>query len=156
MMKMLMRWGGALACAAVLVAAPVRAEAPAVAAEKVLRLDMMLMATSLRCRAGADDFRADYARFGERHRADITQARARLLTDLSERFGSDDPEVALDRVKTAAANRYGLGHAWLTCANLRQVTRGLAELRGGEVLVEAADQLLAGQGRADQVALVRR
>lgn len=155
-MKTLMQWSGMIACAALLASAPARAETPSGAADKVLRLDMMLMATSLRCRQGANDFRADYASFRQRHHAAIADARARLMTDYSERFGADDPEIAVDRVATAAANRYGLGHAWLSCGDLRQVTRGLAQLRGTEVLVEAADQLLAGQGRADQLALVRR
>jgi hypothetical protein len=52
------------------------------------------------------------------------------------------------------ANHYGQGHPWLSCGQLKQVTRSLAEARGSAPLLAAADQLLADTG-SSQIALAR-
>ena len=40
------------------------------------------------------------------------------------------------------ANQYGQGHPWLNCGQLKQVASTLAEMRGLQPLVEAANDLL--------------
>jgi hypothetical protein len=62
---------------------------------------------------------------------------------------------ALDRISTVMANAYGQGHPWLSCRDLKMVTRDLAMMRGREVLVEAADQLL-GERAGPELAYARR
>jgi hypothetical protein len=52
------------------------------------------------------------------------------------------------------ANEYGQGHPWLSCGQLKQITRNLAQVKGTAPLIEAADQLLARNGNP-QIALAR-
>lgn len=146
----------ALAGAAALLASlPARAEGTA-EAEKIRRLDIMLMATSLRCRLGDVDFRDDFARFEGAHMDELNAAAASLRADYVSLYGKAGGEAALDRLSTRMANEYGQGHPWLTCGELRMVARSLAEMRGTEALVEAAGQVLAGTGNGTQLAWVRR
>ncbi len=113
-------------------------------AEKLRRLDIMLMVTGLRCRSTPDNFTAEYGQFTTRHMTELNQANAELRDDLGARFGAARANRELDRLSTEMANQYGQGHPWLNCAELRSVTRDLAEVRGTDTLVEAADQLLGG------------
>jgi len=124
------------------VATPAMADAGASGAEKIRRLDIMLMVTGLRCRSGHDDFLADYARFTRNHMATLNAANAELRGELAARLGGRGAERALDRFSTSMANDYGQGHPWLNCAELGQATRGLALVQGRATLEEAADQLL--------------
>lgn len=125
--------------------------APAVAApgdaQKLRRMDIMLMVTGLRCRATADDFIADYGRFTSSHMAELNEANRELRAELAATTGEAGAERALDRISTTMANEYGAGHPWLSCAELRQVTKSLALVKGRETLVEAAGQLLDRQPR---------
>lgn len=115
-------------------------------AEKLRRLDIMLMVTGLRCRTTADDFQADYGRFTTKHIATLNAA-AHLLEDrLAAQVGLRDAVRALDRLSVTMANTYGQGHPWLSCAELKVAARSLAQAEGPAVLVEAADQLLAKTG----------
>jgi len=113
-------------------------------AEKLRRLDIMLMVTGLRCRTGADNFQADYGRFTSRHMPELNRATAQLRSELVAR-GNRNPARALDRLSVVMANEYGTGHPWLSCAQLKQVTQNLVEVRGTATLVEAAGQLLERQ-----------
>ena len=134
-----------LAAAGLLLAAPATAN-PVQQAEKLRRLDIMLMVTGLRCRNTADNFQPDYQRFTTRHIAVLNGASDQLKAAYAARFGAGGAERALDRVSVTMANSYGQGHPWLTCAQLKVAARGLANAQGSAVLLEAADQLLAGSG----------
>lgn len=137
-----------LATALVLGAAPVHAATDS-EAEQLRRLDIMLMVTGLRCRTTAHDFQRDFQAFEAAHMAELNGAAAQLRTRLASRVGAAGANRALDRISTSMANSYGNGHPWLGCAELKSVTRTLAQMRGAGVLAEAADQLLAptGNGR---------
>ena len=124
-------------------------------AEKLRRLDIMLMVTGLRCRNTADNFTVEYGHFTTNHMAELNQANAQLREDLGARFGAARANRELDRLSTEMANQYGQGHPWLSCADLRSVTRDLADVRGTDTLLEAADQLLGGVD-SGQLAMARR
>ncbi|CCA93713.1 MULTISPECIES: hypothetical protein [unclassified Novosphingobium] len=114
-------------------------------AEKLRRLDIMLMVTGLRCRTTADNFTADYGDFTRHHLSELNEASNDLKTDLARRYGAKGANRALDRMSVVMANEYGGGHPWLTCAELKDVTRSLVRVQGRETLVEAAGQLLSRQ-----------
>lgn len=124
-------------------------------AEKLRRLDIMLMVTGLRCRTTSSNFQADYGRFTTNHIGELNAATASLRAELAKRHGAAGANRALDKLSVQMANEYGQGHPWLDCAQLKQVTRGLAMARGSAPLAEAADQLLAERGSA-QLALLRK
>lgn len=133
----------ALAAGAMVLAAPLQAASPSAEAEKLRKLDIMLMVTALRCRTTADNFQPDFAAFEAAHLTELNGAAAQMRKDLVATAGAAGAARALDRLSTGMANQYGQGHPWLDCAQLRQVTRVLARAKGRETLVEAADQLLA-------------
>ena len=112
-------------------------------AEKVRRLDIMLMVTGLRCRIGRDDFSSEYGKFTRRHMATLNAANAELRARYVNRRGQTGGQRALDKASTSMANRYGQGHPWLDCRELRKVTRNLAKMRDRGDLEAAADALLA-------------
>jgi hypothetical protein len=124
-------------------------------AEKLRRLDIMLMVTGLRCRAGGDNFNAEYGRFTTRHMAALNRANAELRGEMAARFGAAGANRALDRLSTTMANTYGQGHPWLSCHELKEVAEGLAAVRGDDVLVEAADQVL-GARTSSRLAFLNR
>lgn len=117
-------------------------------AEKLRRLDIMLMVTSLRCRTGPDDFQADYGRFATRHLATMNAAAAQLKANFARRMGAKGASRALDRMSVQMANQYGQGHPWLNCPDLKSVTRDLAKEKDDKVLLAAADELLSSEPRA--------
>lgn len=153
------RWSAKLAAGlaalGLLAAAPVQAQDTS-QAEKLRRLDIMLMVTGLRCRTTPDNFQADFANFEAAHLSALNAAAAELRDGLVARYGVGGAPRALDRISTGMANEYGQGHPWLDCADLRIVTRSLAQMRGTPALVEAADQLLAVSGSSTQLAWARR
>ena len=128
-----------------LMCAPPAQAAAMSGAEKIRRLDIMLMVTGLRCRTTADNFTADYGRFTSSQLSELNEAAAELRADLATRHGQAGANRALDRLSTGMANGYGQGHPWLSCGDLKLVARNLANVRGRAVLEEAADQLLATQ-----------
>lgn len=134
-----------LAAMSMIAAAPASAAGMS-QAEKLRRLDIMLMVTGLRCRTTADNFQADYGRFTANHIAELNAASDALKADLGRRYGAAGANRALDRLSVTMANAYGQGHPWLDCGQLKQVARGLAAARGQGPLVEAADQLLESNG----------
>jgi hypothetical protein len=123
-------------------------------AEKLRKLDIMLMVTGLRCRTTPDNFQSDYGRFTTKHIAALNAASAELKGNFARRYGAAGANRALDRMSVQMANEYGQGHPWLTCGQLKQVTRSLVEARGTAPLVEAADQLLVSNGNR-HIALAR-
>ncbi len=151
-------------CAAGFAAVSLLASVPAAAsgldngggAEKLRRLDIMLMVTSLRCRTGADDFQADYGRFTTAHMRELNHANGILRAGMAEQFGDGGANRALDRLSTTMANRYGLGHPWLGCHELKMVANQLAEMEGTDALEEAADQLLGDSATSAPSVLAHR
>jgi hypothetical protein len=122
-------------------------------AEKLRRLDIMLMVTGLRCRTTADNFNSEYGRFTTAHLGTLNAASNTLKADYARRYGAAGANKALDRLSVQMANAYGQGHPWLSCGQLKQVAGTLASVRGVEPLVEAADELL---GAPRQLAFLRR
>lgn len=145
---------GLCAAAGMLLATPAMA-GDAVQAEKLRRLDIMLMVTGLRCRTTADNFTADFADFEAAHMATLNAAATQLRDGMVARFGMAGANRALDRLSTSMANQYGQGHPWLGCAELKMVARSLARIEGEQALIEAADQLLEPNGAGVQLAWAR-
>lgn len=114
-------------------------------AEAVRKLDIMLMVTSLRCRAGEHDFQADYYRFAATHLDDLNAAGEELRRSLVARHGHVGGRRALDQLGVTMANNYGGGHPWLDCAGLKQVARELSDAPDSSGLPEAAIRLLSAE-----------
>ncbi|MFN5781750.1 MAG: S-adenosyl-L-homocysteine hydrolase [Novosphingobium sp.] len=134
----------ALAALGLLATTPASAQS-ASQAEKLRRLDIMLMVTGLRCRHTADNFQPDYQRFTTKHIALLNAASDQLKSRYAG-LGPVQANRALDKISVTMANTYGQGHPWLTCSDLKIAARSLAQAEGAAVLVEAADQLLASNG----------
>ncbi|MBB4858239.1 hypothetical protein HNO88_001558 [Novosphingobium chloroacetimidivorans] len=124
-------------------------------AEKLRRLEIMLMVTALRCRNTSDDFQTDYERFEARHLAEMNGAASDLRKQFVKEHGVLGAIRALDEVSTSIANSYGNGHPWLGCHDLKAVTQLLVDVETTDTLVETADQLLDRE-RAPQFALAVR
>lgn len=136
----------ALAAMGMLMAAPAQAAGES-EAEKLRKLDIMLMVTALRCRTTPSDFQADFAAFEAAHLPELNAAAQQLRKTLVAANGAAGASRALDRLSTGMANQYGQGHPRLGCAELKQATRLLAQMKGREVLLSAADELLGPTGR---------
>lgn len=136
---------GAVAACCIGLAAPAQA-APG-DAQKLRRMDIMLMVTGLRCRTTDDNFIDDYGRFTSGHMKELNEANKELRAELAAEAGEARADRALDRMSVVMANEYGGGHPWLSCHELRQATQSLALVEGRETLVEAAGQLLDRQPR---------
>jgi hypothetical protein len=141
--------------ASMAVSVPAQAAGSMSGAEKLRRLDIMLMVTGLRCRKTADNFNAEYGKFTTSHMPTLNAANAELRANMARKFGPAAANRQLDRLSTTMANAYGNGHPWLSCGELKQVARDLAKVRGRETLVEAADQLLDDRA-SSQMAFARR
>lgn len=140
-----------------LTAVSMLASAPAQAtagdnAEKVRRLDIMLMVSALRCRNTADGFQEDYNRFSSAHLAELNASAHTLKQSLEAQYGANGAKRALDKMSVGMANTYGQGHPWLGCAELKQATRDLAQNRSPDALRAAADALLGDSGRVSLTA----
>ncbi len=120
---------------------PAFAGSPSEAA-KLRRLDIMLMVSSLRCRFGADNFQADYARFSTNQYPVMQDAFKTMQADYTAKMGSAQAKKALDSVSVGMANQYGQGHPWLGCSELKSVTKDLAGTTDRARLVAAADEML--------------
>lgn len=128
-------------------APPLQAAAPMMSgAEKLQRLNIMLMVTALRCRRTSDDFTSDYRRFTTQQAEPLSRAGAQLRGQFVQRLGTKAGAAAFERLSTSMANNYGQGHPWLGCRQLKQVAKNLVQVQGGATLVAAADQLLAYRG----------
>lgn len=110
--------------------------------ERIRRLDIMLMVTSLRCRMGRDDFQANYRNFTATHLQSLNASARRLEKTFVAKHGAKGAKRALDRISVSMANEYGQGHPWLNCAELKEVARDLSKSKDPVVLAQAADQLL--------------
>ena len=111
-------------------------------AEKLRRLDIMLMVTGLRCRTTRDNFQREYGRFTTNHIGELNAAARELKADYAAKLGPAKADRALDKLSVQMANQYGQGHPWLNCGQLKRVASTLADMRGLQPLVEAANDLL--------------
>lgn len=152
-MKIFKGVAASLAAVSMLLTVPASAEVGMSQAEKLRRLDIMLMVTGLRCRTTSDNFNSEYGRFTTAHLGTLNAASNQLKADFTKRYGAAGANKALDRLSVQMANAYGQGHPWLSCGQLKQVAGTLATMRGTQPLVEAADELL---GSPRQLAWVRR
>lgn len=144
----------AMAAAGLLFAAPASASSSG-DAEKLRRLNIMLMVTGLRCRTTRDNFQPEFRAVEAAHMTELNSAARELQSGLVGRYGAAGAARALDRISTGMANQYGQGHPWLGCAELKVAARILTNIRGHDALVEAADQLLAPADRGS-LAFARR
>ena len=99
-------------------------------AEKIRRLDIMLMVTGLRCRTTANNFQREYGRFTTNHIGELNAAARELKADYAAKLGPAKADRALDKLSVQMANQYGQGHPWLNCGQLKQVASTLADMRG--------------------------
>lgn len=113
-------------------------------AEKLRRMDIMLMVTALRCRHGSANFQRDYEKFSTKHNVTMQGAAKTLQAGYNTKYGAKAARRHLDKISVTMANQYGQGHPWLECGELKQVTQDLAAERDSSRLLAAADQLLAG------------
>ena len=111
-------------------------------AESIRTLDMMLMATSLRCRKGADDFRAEYDTFSRLNKLHLTHANTTMRRSLNSRYGVRGATRELDRRSVKMANRFGNGHPWMDCGELKEVAGELAKAHSRAFLADMANRLL--------------
>jgi len=123
-------------------------------AEKLYRLNAMLLATGQRCRSTPDNFTAEYARFTDSHLAELNQADAEFRAELAARYGATGAYRVLDRLNKSMASSYAKGHPWLDCAQLKMATRNLIAVTGRDTMEEAAYQLI-GDRRPSQLADAR-
>ena len=129
-------------CAALTIPMTANANPAMIEAENIRTLDMMLMATSLRCRKGADDFRAEYAAFSRFNRLHLTHANTTMRRSLNARYGVRAAERELDRRSVKMANRFGNGHPWMSCRELKVAAGDLARAHSKASLATAAHKLL--------------
>lgn len=120
-------------------------------AEQIRKLEIMLMVSSLRCRSSSTNFQPEYHAFSRRHVATLKAASVRLREDLSRRHGPKGAKRALDRISVSMANRYGGGHPWMDCADLKDMTVQLGKPAARSQLVAAAAYLLADSDRGNFV-----
>jgi hypothetical protein len=142
------RIAGGLAAMAMLAAGmPARAADNSIAsAEKLRKLDIMLMVTALRCRNTPYGFQSDYNRFAENHLDELNEAGRTLEAGFVRQQGETGAKRALDRMSVVMANTYGLGHPTLGCQQLQAETRDLARESRPGALLAAADRLLTVRG----------
>ncbi len=113
-------------------------------AEKLRRLDIMLLVTGLRCRDTADDFQADFESFETHHRRDLNLADRQLRLQFGGGHrGALPSNKAMDHINVEMANVYGNGHPWMGCHDLKGVVHDLASMAGSAPLLTVATQLLA-------------
>ncbi len=145
-----------MGAAAVIAAAMTLAVSPSISAqvemtsaEKIKKLDIMLMVSSLRCRNGPDNFRPAYQRFNTRHLNSLNGAHREVQTQLAMRHGHRGAKRVLDRLSVSMANQYGQGHPWMSCAELSAATIRLADTGGPAELLDAADHMLGHRPATD-------
>lgn len=124
-------------------------------AEKLRKLDIMLMVSALRCRFSADGFQADYYEFSKMHLQSLNAANRELEASFQQQYGATGAKRALDKLSVSMANHYGQGHPTLDCADLKAATQDLAHTGDRATLLAAADSMLA-EGADNRVMLAAR
>ena len=122
----------ALAATAMLLTAPARAAAPG-DAEKLRRLDIMLMVTALRCRTTADNFQSDFADFEAAHLPELNDAAISVANGVPVAARAEIPRAAERDAPTAPRGRRG------NCASVAHVaTRSTGGRGASTTTVERA------------------
>ena len=132
----------ALICAALTLPTTAIANDDTADAETVREFNLMLMATSLRCRTTRFDFRAEYEAFSRYNLHHLNRAHDVIRNGLTARLGQFQGQREFDRFDSDMANRYGGGHPWLNCAELRDVALWLAEPHDRATIIDVAWDLL--------------
>ena len=133
----------AVLCAALALPTTTNANPAMIEAESIRTLDMMLMATSLRCRKGEHDFRAEYDLFSRHNGHLLRSANDTMRRSLNATYGLRGGERALDRMSVRMANNYGNGHPWMSCSELKAAAVDLARAHSKASLAAAANRLLS-------------
>jgi len=115
------------------------------AAEKIHKLDIMLMVSSLRCRHSSATFEDEYDAFNRAFGLELVAANRSLEQDFQSLYGEDAARLALDRMRVGVANAYGQGHPWLDCDQLKEATSHLLVDGRPDALTRMADELLGGK-----------
>jgi hypothetical protein len=134
-----------IAALAILTTQPVYAcwDSTAESALKIKHLNMMLMATALRCRKTNDDFLPLYNAFVEKHNGFIGAQNAIVKAELSQTLGPRGAVSASDELTVGFANRYGAGHPDMDCGELKALAvRLTASGSSGKTLLDEAGRVL--------------
>jgi hypothetical protein len=126
---------------AVMISTPAAADPIVNNAEEIRKLNIMLMVTSLRCRAGEHDFQPEYRLFKTAHGPSLAEADGHLKRQMNARYG--EQKRPLDRIGVSIANTYGNGHPWMDCAGLKDATLKLTMSQDRQHLADMAGVLLA-------------
>jgi hypothetical protein len=110
-------------------------------AAKLRHLDVMLMVSALRCRAGADNFQSDYEQFVDHNRGALSAANHAMLDDLAGRLGAARASAEMDKLSVMMANRYGSGLG-VGCHELRMIAQDLGASHEAAALADAAEALV--------------
>lgn len=141
----------AATAAAILATTPLGASAKqhvsvdAQSAEQLRRLDIMLMVMELHCRRTDHAFGAEYDDFAVTHLHLMNAADRQLRRNYAAGRSDRSQRRMMDTLSTSMANRYGGGHPWLECSELRALTDELAAEDSVAILLAAADEVLADQ-----------
>lgn len=101
----------------------------AVSAARIGEFDVMLMTTTLRCRALHEDIQSGYERFAKTHRTTLEQAYGRLKTHLGGDERKKGATSRYDRFLIGLANFYGGGETTqATCARFAALAHALGEI----------------------------
>jgi len=115
------------------------------AAEKIHKLDIMLMVSSLRCRHSSATFEDEYDAFNRAFGFELVAANRSLEQEFQALYGEDAARLALDRMQVGVANAYGQGHPWLDCDQLKEATAHLLVDGRPDALTRVAEELLEGR-----------
>lgn len=112
-------------------------------AAKIAKLNMMLMATSLRCRFGADDFQGIYGSFVRQYNPVMGTQHSMIKAHFAQTMNAFSADMALDKLMVNYANNYGAGHQTMNCAQLKAFTSNIvAENHTTITLAAAADAVV--------------
>jgi hypothetical protein len=110
---------------------------------KIKHLNMMLMATALRCRKTSDNFLPYYNAFVTRHNSYIGSQNAIVKAELSQTLGPKGAVSASDELTVGFANKYGAGHPDMDCGALKMLAARLSAAgSSSKTLNDEADRVL--------------
>ncbi len=144
-MKIIIKKVASIAAVAMLATQPAYAcwDSAAESALKIKHLNMMLMATALRCRNTSDNFLPLYNAFVEKHNGFIGAQNAIVKAELSQTLGPRGAASASDELTVGFANKYGAGHPDMDCGALKALAARLSAAgSNSKTLNDEADRVL--------------